>query len=227
MHSTLSTYLKRALTVALILGPTLALVSAEVEARRGGGGRGGGVGGGHEIRAPRGNVGGGGRDINRGDYNRRDVNVNRDVNINRNVDVDVDRHWGYPVGAGAVAVGTAVAVGAIVSTLPPSCSTFVADRVHAAAELQHVRRRWRDLPKLWRHLLRPPLRRSERRVRSGLATRFRLEQSITWKCSMLLSRLRERMWLPTGSNGSARRSTLHPASTWCRRRSRPVPGPGR
>ena len=26
-----------------------------------------------------------------------------------------------------VAVGTAVAVGAIVSTLPPSCSTFVAD----------------------------------------------------------------------------------------------------
>ncbi|HSA48359.1 MAG TPA: hypothetical protein P5552_17965 [Candidatus Competibacteraceae bacterium] len=129
MHSARSTYLKRALAVALILGPTLALVSAEVEARRGGGGRGGGVGGGHEIRAPRGNVGGGGRDINRGDYNRRDVNVNRDVNINRNVDVDVDRHWGYPVGAGAVAVGTAVAVGAIVSTLPSSCSTFVADGV--------------------------------------------------------------------------------------------------
>ena len=131
MHSARSTYLKRALTVALILGPTLALVSAEVEARRGGGGggRGGGFGGGHEIRAPRANVGGGGRDFNRGDYSRRDVNVNRDVNINRNVDVDVDRHWGYPVGAGAVAVGTAVAVGAIVSTLPPSCSTFVADGV--------------------------------------------------------------------------------------------------
>ena len=138
MHSARSTYLKRALTVALILGPTLALVSAEVEARGGGrgsgfggGGRGGGFsgGGGHEIRAPRANVGGGGRDFNRGDYSRRDVNVNRDVNINRNVDVDVDRHWGYPVGAGAVAVGTAVAVGAIVSTLPPSCSTFVADGV--------------------------------------------------------------------------------------------------
>ena len=131
MHSARSTYLKRALTVALIVGPMLALVSAEVEARRGGGGggRGGGFGGGHEIRAPRANVGGGGRDFNRGDVNRRDVNVNRDVNINRNVDVDVDRHWGYPVGAGAVAVGTAVAVGAIVSTLPPSCSTFVAEGV--------------------------------------------------------------------------------------------------
>ncbi len=38
MHSARSTYLKRALTVALIVGPTLALVSAEVEARRGGGG---------------------------------------------------------------------------------------------------------------------------------------------------------------------------------------------
>ena len=131
MHSARSMYLKRALTIALILGPTLALVSAEVEARRGGGGggRGGGFGGGPEIRAPRANVGGGGRDFNRGDYSRRDVNVNRDVNINRNVNVDVDRHWGYPVGAGAVAVGTAVAVGAIVSTLPPSCSTFVADGV--------------------------------------------------------------------------------------------------
>jgi hypothetical protein len=138
MHSSVWTYLKRALTVALVLGPILALVSVDVEARggRGGGGGGrhvahgggGGFGGGG-VRTPRANVGGGGRDFNRGDYSRRDVNVNRDVNINRNVDVDVDRHWGYPVGAGAVAVGTAVAVGAIVSTLPPSCSTFVADGV--------------------------------------------------------------------------------------------------
>ena len=132
MHSALSMYLKRALIVALIVGPTLALVSVEAEARRGGGGggRGGGFGGGHEIRAPRANVGGGGRDFNRGDVNRRDVNVNRrDVDINRNVNVDVDRHWGYPVGAGAVAVGTAVAVGAIVSTLPPNCTSIVAEGV--------------------------------------------------------------------------------------------------
>jgi hypothetical protein len=44
---------------------------------------------------------------------------------------------------------------------------------------------------------------------------------------MLLSRLRERRWLPTGSNDSARGSVLHPASTWCQRRWRPVPDPGR
>ena len=135
MYSSCWTCLKRALTVALILGPMLAMVSVDVEAR---GGRGGGGGaryaghgggrGGHEVRAPRANVGGG-HDYHRGNVNHRDVNVNRDVNINRNVDVDVDRHWGYPVGAAAVAVGTAVAVGAVVSTLPPSCSTFVADGV--------------------------------------------------------------------------------------------------
>jgi len=128
MHSSFWTYLKRVITVALIVGPMLALVSVDAEARggRGGGGRGGGFGGGgHEVRTPRANVGGGGggRDFNRGDVNRRDVNVNR------NVDVNVDRNWGYPVGAGALAVGTAVAVGAVVSTLPSGCSTFVADGV--------------------------------------------------------------------------------------------------
>lgn len=135
MYSSFWTYFKRATTVALIVGPMLALVSADVEARRGGGGgggRGGGFGGGREVRAPRDNIGGGSRDFNRGDVNRRDVNVNhRDVNINRNVNVDVDRHWGYGgVGVGAaVAVGTAVAVGAVVSTLPPNCTTVVADGV--------------------------------------------------------------------------------------------------
>lgn len=125
LHNSPSMYLKRAMTIALIMGPMLALVNIDVEARRGGGGGG--------VRAPRANIGGGGgRDFNRSDINvnRRDVNVShRDVNINRNVDVDVDRHWGYPVGAGAVAVGTAVAVGAIVSSLPPNCTTFVAEGI--------------------------------------------------------------------------------------------------
>jgi hypothetical protein len=122
------------MTVALIVGPMLALVSVDVEARRGGGGGGrhvahgggGGFGGGG-VRTPRANVGGGGRD-----YNRRDFNYNRrDVNVNRNVNVDVDNYWGYGgVGVGAaVAVGTAVAVGAMVSTLPPSCNTVVVDGV--------------------------------------------------------------------------------------------------
>ncbi len=131
MHHILSTCLKRTLSVALIVGPMLALVSADVEARGGGRGGGFGGGGGREVRAPRANIGGGGNWSGGGrDYNRRDVNVNRrDVNVNRNVNVDVDNHWGYGgVGVGAaMAVGTAVAVGAIVSTLPPSCSTFVAD----------------------------------------------------------------------------------------------------
>ncbi len=140
MHHAFSTCLKRTMAVALIAGPMLALVSVDVEARRGGGGGGFGGGGHRDVRAPRANVGGGGnwggggRDFNRRDvnYNRRDVNYNRrDVNYNRNVHVDVDNHWGYGgVGAGAaVAVGTAIAVGAIVSTLPPSCNTFVADGV--------------------------------------------------------------------------------------------------
>ena len=80
MHDSLSTYLKRALTVALIVGPMLALVSVDVEARGGGRGGGGGRqvahgGGGGGVRTPRANVGGGGRDFNRGDVNRRDVNV--------------------------------------------------------------------------------------------------------------------------------------------------------
>ncbi len=136
MHSLRWTYWKRALTIALVLGPMLALVSVDVEARGGGRGGGGGgrqvahgggagFGGGGGVRTPRANVGGGGRDYNRGDVNRRDVNVNR------NVDVDVDRHWGYGgVGVGAaVAVGTAVAVGAVVSTLPSNCTTIVADGV--------------------------------------------------------------------------------------------------
>ncbi|MBK8535122.1 MAG: DUF2092 domain-containing protein [Candidatus Competibacteraceae bacterium] len=104
MNYLLSTYLKRAMTVALIVGPMLALVSVDVEARGGGGGgRGGGRGfdggggrgfdggGRQNVRAPRDNIGGGNRD-----YNRGNVNVNhRDVNVNRNVNVDVDRNWGY------------------------------------------------------------------------------------------------------------------------------------
>lgn len=135
MRALRSTFLKRALLTVLVVGPILALISVDVEARRGGGGGRGGGRGGYEVRAPRANVGGG-YDYNRGNVNRRDVNVNhrdvnvnRDVNINRNVDVDVDRHWGYPVGAAAVAVGTAVAVGAIVSTLPSNCTAVVADGV--------------------------------------------------------------------------------------------------
>ena len=132
MQNTRSMYLKRAIMLALIAGPLLALLSVDVEARgggRGGGGRGGGFGGGADVRAPRANIGGGGGDFNRGNVNRGNVNVDRNVNVNRNVNVDVDRNWGYAGGAAAVAVGTAIVVGAVVSTLPPSCSTFMSDGV--------------------------------------------------------------------------------------------------
>jgi hypothetical protein len=61
------------------------------------------------------------------------VNVNRNtnVNVNRHVDVDVHNRYGYynhgPSVAGVVAasVATAIVVGSIVNTLPPSCSTMI------------------------------------------------------------------------------------------------------
>ena len=76
--------------------------------------------------------------------NNRNVNVNnnynRNVNVNRNVDVDVHHHGGYYGGCcynngpswGAVAaatITTAIVVGTIVSTLPPSCTTIYANGV--------------------------------------------------------------------------------------------------
>ena len=148
MHSSFWTYLKRALTVALILGPTLALVSVDVEARGGrgggGGGRGGGGarhvahgggggfgGGGREVRAPRANVGGGGA-VRRPPWRWRiwgqaaDHRGGRLRACQRRPPLGL---WeGVGVGA-AVAVGTAVAVGAMVSTLPPNCTTIIADGV--------------------------------------------------------------------------------------------------
>jgi len=66
----------------------------------------------------------------------RDVNVNRNVNIDRDVDVNVrrdyydgwDDHW-HPLAAAAAVTATAVAVGSLVRTLPPSCSTVVVNGV--------------------------------------------------------------------------------------------------
>jgi hypothetical protein len=66
----------------------------------------------------------------------RNTNVNRNTNVkaNRNTNVNVNRRGYYggayyrgPTVAGVVAatVATAIVVGAIVSTLPPSCSTLV------------------------------------------------------------------------------------------------------
>jgi hypothetical protein len=77
----------------------------------------------------------------------RNVNVNQNVAANRNVyvnrDVDVHGHGGYygggygccfhPVAAGAAfaatAALTAVAIGSVVNSLPPSCSSVVVNTV--------------------------------------------------------------------------------------------------
>lgn len=64
----------------------------------------------------------------------RDVNVNRNVNIDRNVNVnrdywgDWDDHW-HPVATAAAVTATAVAVGAIVNSIPPNCQTVAVNGV--------------------------------------------------------------------------------------------------
>jgi len=79
--------------------------------------------------------------VDRANVNRTNVdrtvnnaNINRNVNVNRNynMDVDVDNGWdwgGHPVARGAAwatgAALTAAAIGSVVHTLPPSCSTVV------------------------------------------------------------------------------------------------------
>ena len=78
----------------------------------------------------------GGGNQNRNVNNNRNVNVNN--NRNTNVNVNVNHHGGYyggccyhdgPSVAGVVAasVATAIVVGAIVSTLPPNCTTVIAN----------------------------------------------------------------------------------------------------
>jgi hypothetical protein len=171
---------KRAFVTALIVGPSLAFITVDAEARRGGGGgghggRGGGHGGGPAVRAPRGNVGGG-RPAARPPGNRGGGGYARPARPPAPVHgagarprppghagpgggwagrppvggpggprpvgprpggpppggprpppprVEIDHYWGAPIGAAAVAVGTAIAVGAIVSSLPPGCRTVV------------------------------------------------------------------------------------------------------
>ena len=74
----------------------------------------------------------------------RNVNVNQNVNVNRDVNVNTNRNYYgggyggaccYNSGIGtaaaitAAAVGTAMVVGAIVNTLPPSCTAIAANGV--------------------------------------------------------------------------------------------------
>ena len=58
------------------------------------------------------------------------VNVTRNLNVNRHVDVDivVDDHR-HPLGTAAAIAATAVVVGTIVRSLPPSCTAVQIDAV--------------------------------------------------------------------------------------------------
>ena len=74
----------------------------------------------------------------------RNVNVNQNVNVNRDVNVNTNRNYYgggyggpccYNSGVGtaaaitAAAVGTAMVVGSMVNSLPPSCAAVVANGV--------------------------------------------------------------------------------------------------
>ena len=92
------------------------------------GGRGGG--GGHSRSHARANV-------NSGHHANRNVNRNRNVNVNRNRNVNVNvNHRGYghgccyhddyhPVAVAAAVTATAIVVGSMVNSLPPSCQTVI------------------------------------------------------------------------------------------------------
>jgi hypothetical protein len=60
----------------------------------------------------------------------KDTNVNVNVNTVRRADVDVHVHGGYYYNPGpsvGAVVATAIVVGTIVATLPPSCTTVIAN----------------------------------------------------------------------------------------------------
>jgi hypothetical protein len=82
------------------------------------------------------------RNVNTNQNRNTSVNANRNVNVNRNTNVNVNRNvnvnvtHGYyynsgPSVAGVVAatVVTAIVVGAVVSSLPPNCTTIVANGI--------------------------------------------------------------------------------------------------
>ena len=83
----------------------------------------------------------GNRNVSVNDNRNTNVNVNRNtnVNVNRNVNVNVNNRGYYggccynngPSVAGVIAasVATAVVVGAMVASLPPSCTTIIANGI--------------------------------------------------------------------------------------------------
>lgn len=123
---------KLAVTVAVPI--VMAFTATPAEAR--GGGR---RGGGGRVRSNgRQNINAGvNRNRNNNANRNRNNNVNRNTNVNRNrdvnvdrsrhVDIDVNHRYGYGHGNGGAfvaGVATAIAVGAIVNSLPPSCTNY-------------------------------------------------------------------------------------------------------
>jgi hypothetical protein len=72
------------------------------------------------------------RNVNVNQHTNVNVNRNTNVNVNRNVNVNHGYYYNSgPSVAGVVAatVVTAVVVGAVVSSLPPNCTTLVANGI--------------------------------------------------------------------------------------------------
>jgi hypothetical protein len=110
--------------------------TASCQRRGGGGGHVAAGGGGRNVRSNASS------NVNHNVNANHNANINRNanVNVNRNVNVNVDNRYGYrdgwdyhPIAAG-VAFGTAAAVtaaaiGSVVYSVPPSCSTVIVNGI--------------------------------------------------------------------------------------------------
>jgi hypothetical protein len=87
------------------------------------------------VQSARTNISSGNRNVNANVNRNANVNVNRNVNVNQNVNVHGGGYrggyyggyngWGHPIATAAAVTATAVAVGTVASTLPPSgCSAI-------------------------------------------------------------------------------------------------------
>jgi hypothetical protein len=111
------TWIARGLLVTLAFAPAVLsnLSTSEAQAR-GAGGR----------TYARGSVHSSNTNVNRNVNVNNNVNVNRNVNVNNNVGYD---RWGHPVARAAAFTATAIAVGTVVASLPPHCSSIVTGSV--------------------------------------------------------------------------------------------------
>ena len=118
------------IVLAFLSVSLLVFIVAEVNARgRGGGGH-------HERSHARSNINSG-HHSNHSNAYRNNGNRNVNINSNRNVNVNVDNrgyHHGccyhddyHPLAIAAAVTATAIVVGSIVHSLPPSCQTVISN----------------------------------------------------------------------------------------------------